>query len=148
LDSSRIGRFFFEGLPHSTNATRHYFSKPGFHCYDICVSVCLNSGFYDFWALINEKMYLPPGFKWLVVACMVGFGSVGYLLLISFLLVGELSAIMPFRYSRIVILLILCILVTEECPSSSMLFGSALVTFSGLYIIWREQLLSKRLDRK
>jgi drug/metabolite transporter (DMT)-like permease len=55
---------------------------------------------------------------------------------------------MPLRYSRIIILLISGILVTEERPSLSMLFGSALVTFSGLYIIWREQLLAKRPDRK
>ena len=55
---------------------------------------------------------------------------------------------MPLRYPRIVILLILGVLVTEERPSLSMLFGSALVTFSGLYIIWREQLSSKRLDWK
>jgi hypothetical protein len=55
---------------------------------------------------------------------------------------------MPLRYSRIVILLISGILVTEERPSLSMLFVSALVRFSGLYIIWREQLLAKRPDRK
>ena len=55
---------------------------------------------------------------------------------------------MPLRYSRIVILLIAGILVTEERPSLSMLLGSALVTFSGLYIIWCEQLLAKRPDRK
>ena len=42
---------------------------------------------------------------------------------------------MQFRYSRIVIFLISGILVTEERPSLSMLFGSDLVTFSGLYII-------------
>jgi len=30
-------------------------------------------------------MYLPDDFNWLVVACMVGFGSIGYLLLITFL---------------------------------------------------------------
>ena len=55
---------------------------------------------------------------------------------------------MPLRYPRIVILLILGVLVTEERPSLSMLFIFALVTFSGLYIIWREQLLAKRPDRK
>ena len=93
-------------------------------------------------------MYLPADFNWLVVAYMVVFGSVGYLLLITSLRVGELSAIMPFRYSRIVFLLILGILVFGERPSVSMLLGSALVIFSGVYIMWREQLLAKLPDRK
>ena len=45
---------------------------------------------------------------------------------------------MPFRYSRIVFLLILGVLVFGERPSVSMLLGSALVIFSGVYIMWRE----------
>ena len=100
------------------------------------------------WLLINEEVYVPADFNWLVVTYMVVFGSVGYLLLITSLRVGELSAIMPFRYSRIVFLLILGILVFGERPSVSMLLGSALVIFSGVYIMWREQLLAKRPDRK
>ena len=100
------------------------------------------------WVLINEEMYFPTDFNWPVVACMVGFGSIGYLLLITSLRVGELSAIMPFRYSRIVFLLILGVLVFGERPSVSMLLGSALVVFSGVYIMWREQLLAKLPDRK
>jgi hypothetical protein len=35
-------------------------------------------------------MYIPADFNWLVVACMVGLGSVGYLLLITFLRIGEI----------------------------------------------------------
>jgi len=100
------------------------------------------------WLLINDEVYVPADFNWLVVAYMVVFGSVGYLLLITSLRVGELSAIMPFRYSRIVFLLILGILVFGERPSVSMLLGSALVIFSGVYIMWREQLLAKLPDRK
>ena len=49
---------------------------------------------------------------------------------------------------RGIFLLISGILVTEERLNLSILFGSALITFSGLYIIWREQLLAKRPDRK
>ena len=100
------------------------------------------------WLLINEEVYVPADFNWLVVTYMVVFGSVGYLLLITSLRVGELSAIMPFRYSRIVFLLILGVLVFGERPSVSMLLGSALIIFSGVYIMWREQLLAKLPDRK
>ena len=85
LDACCIGGFLFEGPPHLTNATGYYYSKPCYHYYSICASVCLNSGSYNFCANIHEEMYLPADFNWLVVACMVGFGSVGYLLLITFL---------------------------------------------------------------
>ena len=55
---------------------------------------------------------------------------------------------MPFRYSRIVFLLILGVLVFGERPTLSMLLGSTFILISGVYIMWREQLLAKLPDRK
>ena len=52
---------------------------------------------------------------------------------------------MPFRYSRIVFLLILGILVFGERPTLSMLVGSALILISGLYIMWRERVVQQAL---
>ena len=79
---------------------------------------------------------------------MVGFGSIVFPLFITALRLGVLSAIIPFRYSRIVVLLIIGVLVFGERPSVSMLLGSALIIFSGVYIMLREQLLAKLPDRK
>ncbi|MBT7447976.1 MAG: DMT family transporter [Tateyamaria sp.] len=100
------------------------------------------------WVLLNGDMFFPAEINWGIIACMIILGSVGYLLLITSLRIGELSAIMPFRYSRIVFLLILGILVFEERPSLSMLIGSALVIASGVYIMWREQIVSQRQNKQ
>ena len=99
------------------------------------------------WVILQGDLVIPPDFDWVIVACMVIFGSVGYLLLVSSLRLGELSAIMPFRYSRIVFLLVLSILVFGENPSFSMLIGSILIIASGIYIMWREKVKDLRLNQ-
>ena len=98
------------------------------------------------WVFFSGQKFFPPGIDWAVVAGMIILGSIGYLLLITSLRIGDLSAIMPFRYSRIVFLLILGVLVFGERPTLSMLAGSALILISGLYIMWRERLVAQGLN--
>ena len=93
------------------------------------------------WVLFSGEKFFPPGIDWIIVAFMIILGSFGYLLLITSLRIGELSAIMPFRYSRIVFLLILGVLVFGERPTILMLGGSALILISGVYIMWRERIV-------
>ena len=96
------------------------------------------------WVLFTGEKFFPAEINWVIVGCMVILGSVGYLLLITSLRLGELSAIMPFRYSRIVFLLIFGVLFFGESPSLSMLLGSALVIVSGIYLMWREHVVKQR----
>ena len=98
------------------------------------------------WIFFSGQKFFPPGIEWAVVAGMIILGSIGYLLLITSLRIGDLSAIMPFRYSRIVFLLILGVLVFGERPTLSMLAGSALILMSGLYIMWRERIVTQSLN--
>ena len=98
------------------------------------------------WVFFSGQKFFPPGIEWAVVAGMIILGSIGYLLLITSLRIGDLSAIMPFRYSRIVFLLILGVLVFGERPTLSMLAGSALILMSGLYIMWRERIVTQSLN--
>ena len=98
------------------------------------------------WVFFSGQKFFPPGIEWAVVAGMIILGSIGYLLLITSLRIGDLSAIMPFRYSRIVFLLILGVLVFGERPTLSMLAGSALILISGLYIMWRERIVAQGLN--
>ena len=100
------------------------------------------------WVFFTEEKFFPAEINWAIVACMIILGSVGYLLLITSLRVGELSAIMPFRYSRIVFLLIFGVLFFGESPSLSMLLGSALVIVSSIYLMWREHVVKQRLNQK
>jgi drug/metabolite transporter (DMT)-like permease len=100
------------------------------------------------WLLYNGESLFPAQANWVVVAIMVGSGSLGYLLLIASLRVGELSVVMPFRYSRIIFLLLLGVLVFGERPSASMLIGATLIIVSGIYIMWREQRLKQGLGQQ
>ena len=100
------------------------------------------------WVLFTGEKFFPAEINWIIVGCMVILGSVGYLLLITSLRLGELSAIMPFRYSRIVFLLIFGVLFFGESPSLSMLLGSALVIVSGIYLMWREHVVKQRLNQQ
>jgi drug/metabolite transporter (DMT)-like permease len=77
---------------------------------------------------------------------MIILGSVGYLLLITSRRVSELSAIMPFRYSRIVFLLMLGWVFFGESPSLAILLGSALIIISDVYVMWREGLTRRRVN--
>ena len=99
------------------------------------------------WVFLSGEKFFPPGIDWTVVSSMIILGSFGYLLLITSLRLGELSAIMPFRYSRIVFLIILGFLVFGERPTASMLIGSTLILISGVYIMWREKVIKGDLDK-
>ncbi len=99
------------------------------------------------WVFLSGEKFFPPGIDWALVSSMIIFGSFGYLLLITSLRLGELSAIMPFRYSRIVFLIILGFLVFGERPTASMLIGSTLILISGVYIMWREKVIKGDLDK-
>ena len=97
------------------------------------------------WVLFNGELFIPREINWPLVAFMVALGSGGYLFLVSSLRIGELSSIMPFRYSRIVFLLFLGILIFDERPTFPMLLGSVLIISSGIYIIWRQKVVVQRL---
>ncbi len=99
------------------------------------------------WVFLSGEKFFPPGIDWAVVSSMIILGSFGYLLLITSLRLGELSAIMPFRYSRIVFLLILGFLVFGERPTASMLIGATLILISGVYIMWREKVVKSGLNK-
>ena len=99
------------------------------------------------WVFFGGEKFFPPEIDWAVVSSMIILGSFGYLLLITSLRLGELSAIMPFRYSRIVFLLILGVFVFGERPTTSMLVGAALILTSGVYIMWREKVVKSGLAK-
>ena len=100
------------------------------------------------WVFFSGERFFPSEIDWTVVTGMIILGSLGYLLLITSLRIGDLSAIMPFRYSRIVFLIILGVLVFGERPTHSMMVGSTLILISGLYIMWRERIMKQNLEQQ
>jgi len=93
------------------------------------------------WVYFNSETLLPAQVNWLVVFPMVVLGAIGYMLLIASIRIAEVSIVMPFRYTRIIFLLGVGVLVFQEKPDALMLSGAALIVVSGIYMMWREQLI-------
>lgn len=74
----------------------------------------------------------------------VSFGVVGYYAIVMATRIGEVSAIMPFRYTRLVFSLILGMWVLGERPDAYTLLGAAIIIASGLYTYLRERRLARR----
>ena len=64
-------------------------------------------------------------------------GGLAYYALIGATRIGEVSAVVPFRYTRLVFAMILGNLVFGERPGALMLTGAALVVGTGIYTFWR-----------
>ncbi|HEX7079530.1 MAG TPA: DMT family transporter [Gammaproteobacteria bacterium] len=64
-------------------------------------------------------------------------GGFAYYALIGATRTGEVSVVVPFRYTRLVFAMVLGNLVFGERPDFLMLTGAALIVGTGLYTIWR-----------
>lgn len=91
------------------------------------------------WVLYNGEALIPANANWWIIAPMVSLGSLGYLLLITSLRMADVSAVTPFRYSRIIFLMALGVGLFGERPSPMMLTGAALIIASGVYLILRQK---------
>lgn len=71
----------------------------------------------------------------LLAATLVGVAA--YWALTVAMRTGEVAAVAPFRYTRLVFAMLLGALVFAERPDPATLAGSAIVVASGLYALWR-----------
>ena len=55
---------------------------------------------------------------------------------------GEVSAVTPFRYSRLLFGIALGVIIFDEELSATTVIGSVLIVFSGLFILWRGKALA------
>jgi drug/metabolite transporter (DMT)-like permease len=78
-----------------------------------------------------------------LVAAATAVGVVAYMLLTAAMRTGEIGAVTPFRYTRLIFAMLLGILVFGERPDGWTLAGSAIVVAAGLVI-----LLSLRADSR
>ena len=78
-----------------------------------------------------------PEWAWLATALLSG--TVGYWLLTESTRLGELSAVMPFRYARLLFALAIGTAVFGERPDAWTVVGSAVIVGSGLYAFARER---------
>ena len=104
-------------------------------------------GFYGFVSLIvaglaywfwEQAPFAPVALETgLYLAGAVGLGTIAYAALMKAMRTGEVSAVTPFRYSRLLFGVALGVFFFGEELDQTMWIGSALIVASGLYILWR-----------
>nr|WP_318272618.1 DMT family transporter [Paracoccus saliphilus] len=87
----------------------------------------------------GEAFQLPHGRTALLLsgAILVGIGA--YSCLMKAMRTGDVSAVTPFRYTRLLFGAALGILLFGETLTIGMLVGAGLIVMSGLFILWRGQ---------
>ena len=108
----------------------------------------LQLAFYGFAVLVptglilslgGPPMALPEGKAalWLLAAILIG--CVGYYALTAAMLLGEVSVVAPFRYTRLLFALALSWLLFGERLEAPMILGAALIVASGIYLLTHER---------
>jgi drug/metabolite transporter (DMT)-like permease len=95
-------------------------------------------------SLLGTAPMIPGAHDAARLAASVFIGCAGYYALIAATRTGEVSAVVPFRYTRLVFALLLGYFVFGERPDPLMLVGATLVVGTGLYTIWRTALREQR----
>ncbi len=75
----------------------------------------------------------------------VGFGVLGYYGIVTAMRIGEASALMPFRYTRLIFSIMAGMLMFGERPDFVTLSGAALIMGSGMYTFIRERKLARQM---
>ena len=76
---------------------------------------------------------------WAIVVVATLSMSIAYWAITAALRVGEVSAVAPFRYTRIVFAFAIACFAFAERPDLAVWLGLAIIITSGLYSFWREQ---------
>ena len=63
----------------------------------------------------------------------------GYLLSVTSMRVGETAVVAPFRYTSLLVALVLGLLVFGDWPDQVTLLGAGIVVATGLFTLWRER---------
>ena len=93
------------------------------------------AAFVDWAPLTTKSTGLLAG----AMICLVG----GYVFSVMTMRVGEISFIAPFRYTSLLVALLLGALVFGEIPGALTLLGAAIVVATGLFTLYRERRLAR-----
>ncbi len=105
-------------------------------------------GLYGFLAIVlagalygvlweQQPFHTPQPEALLSVVAAVACGVFAYSALMRAMRTGEVSAVTPFRYSRLLFGVALGVIVFGEGLDAMMIIGSLLIVLSGLVILWR-----------
>ncbi len=83
------------------------------------------------------------GLDWLWLAGSVITIILAYFFSVSAMRHGEIGFVSPFRYTSLIVALVLGLLVFGEWPDELTLLGAAIVVATGLFSLWRERATSR-----
>ncbi|SNT74442.1 DMT family transporter [Paracoccus seriniphilus] len=86
----------------------------------------------------QQRPVMPSGGEIATMTASLAFGLGGYVTMVIAIRVGEIGAIAPFRYSRLVFAIALAMIVFRERPDALTLTGAAIIAVAGGYAMWRE----------
>ena len=87
--------------------------------------------------IVNADYRTPDTTGLALTFCATTIGVFAYTALTGAMRTGQVSAVTPFRYTRLLFALILGVVVFNERPDQWTLLGSAIVVASGIYILTR-----------
>jgi len=108
------------------------------------LSVLISGLLYSSWA--GEIYRLPSQPEQLSIVIATLAGVIAYSCLMKAMRTGEVSAVTPFRYTRLLFGCSLGLLFFGEEFTASMLVGSALIVSSGLFIGWRGKKVVREIE--
>lgn len=80
----------------------------------------------------------PDLWGWALIGAATVFTASGYVAITVSLRVGEVSAVVPYRYTRILFALLLAMIFFGERPDIATLSGATILVAAGLVTLWRE----------
>ncbi len=99
------------------------------------LSIVVAGGVYSLWS--GTTFVWPVPEAWAYVAGTAFFGALGYHCLMTAMRTGEVSAVTPFRYTRLLFGLAIGAFLFGEQFDRYMITGCGLIVLSGLFILWR-----------
>lgn len=82
--------------------------------------------------------------NWVLLLGAVFFILGGYLFSVSAMRIGEVGFVAQFRYTSLLVALVLGLVVFGDWPDKLTLLGAAIVVASGLFTLWRERETRRR----
>ena len=91
--------------------------------------------------IVDGNPTIPALDNVITLTAMIFAGCLGFFFMTEAVRLGDISVVIPFRYTRLLFSMVAGVLILGEQINSMMLIGSALTILSGLYIWHREIVL-------
>lgn len=99
--------------------------------------------------MITIETWVPPTIHTTSILAITSiFLITGFIGIVSSMRVGEVGVVTPFRYSVLIFAIIIGFIFFNEIPDTFTIIGSIIVVSTGIYTIYRERRMAKKLARE